>query len=119
MSDDATEGVPLRVLIIDDEPDEARALMHALVREGRAEIYEPDELTADALHGNDVILVDYDLSHWPVAMQDDDPARSPADGLALAAVLRSRVMPDYRKGRPVAFALHSSRARSHRGQSRP
>ncbi|MEA2230469.1 MAG: hypothetical protein QOD83_285 [Solirubrobacteraceae bacterium] len=108
MSDEAADGAPLRVLIIDDEPVEARALMHALVRQGKADIYEPDDLTPDVLNGNDVILVDYDLSQWPAAMQDADPARSPADGLALAAVLRSRVMPDYRKGRPVAFALHSS-----------
>jgi hypothetical protein len=100
-----------RVLIIDDQPEEARALREALVvdGDGDADVFEPDEITADALLDNDVVLVDYDLSHWGVATRLDEPAQSPADGLALAAVLRSHVMPDYREGRPVAFALHSSK----------
>jgi CheY-like chemotaxis protein len=105
VSDEAT---PFQVLIVDDRPDEARALAGALAELGRANLYEPDELTADALAGNDVVLVDYDLTDWEVAVRAAEPACSPADGLALAAVLRSRLTPDYHGGRPVAFALHSS-----------
>jgi CheY-like chemotaxis protein len=97
-----------RVLLIDDQPEEARALETALQRYGDAAVYEPSEITAEALQGNDVVLVDYDLSQWDVSARETEPSCSPADGLALAAVLRSRVMPDYRKARPVAFALHSS-----------
>lgn len=96
----------IRVIIIDDRPDEARALGQELG--AAAGVFGPDELATSDLRDADVVLVDYDLSEWEVAIRDDDPARSPADGLALAAVLRSHAMPDYREGRPVAFALHSS-----------
>lgn len=95
-----------RILIVDDRPEEAFPLARAL--DGLAEVLNPDEVTVEALRDADVVLVDYDLSDWDGAISDGRPARHPADGLALAGVLRSHAMPDYRQERPVAFALHSS-----------
>lgn len=94
-----------RVLIIDDRPDEARALSQELGN--AAAVFEPAEVTVNDLRDAEVVLVDFDLSDWDIPAEEP-PAQTPADGLALAAVLRSHAMPNYREGRPVAFALHSS-----------
>jgi hypothetical protein len=86
-----------RVLIVDDQPHTAaNALANNLDRIGvLADPVEPQEVNEKALLRADLILVDYKLDAWPVATDSTaDVSRSPRDGLALAAVLASRLRQD-------------------------
>jgi hypothetical protein len=87
-----------RVLIVDDQPETtASGLAANLDREGVfAEAIEPQEIDERRLLRADLVLVDYKLDEWEVASGVGEVARSPQDGLALAAVLASRLRHDER-----------------------
>jgi hypothetical protein len=92
------------ILLVDDNPEEARAKSLLFLRLADARVREPVEVTARDLRDADVVLVDYLLKDWPVS-DAQSLAEHPKDGVALAAVLRSHTPWDS----PTAFALHSGR----------
>jgi hypothetical protein len=89
-----------RVLIVDDQPaTAANGLAQNLEMIGvSAEAMEPDEVDERGLLRADLVLVDFKLENWDVASggSGERVARSPRDGLALAAVLASRLRADER-----------------------
>jgi hypothetical protein len=92
------------ILIIDDQNGqtgiksllENSRLAHVTVR-------HPNELDDTDLQGKHLLLVDYQLDHWPERNNLDTPSLKPVDGLALAAVLRRQLRT------PAAVAIHTGK----------
>jgi len=110
------------ILFIDDQPDQLRLFAKNLGTSVVVKICSPEAVTVNDLANADLVLVDYQITHWPErGLQFDDSdqlltdvraigiSRQPADGLALTAVLRSHLghFHSLSKG-PTAFALHSA-----------
>jgi CheY-like chemotaxis protein len=95
------------VLIVDDEPDQARGLKIAIDNKASVEIVHPEELTdKSTVTEADLILVDYRLEDWKERDNTPSVCQKPLDGLALAAVLRSYT--DNKKdSSPTAMAILS------------
>lgn len=97
------------VLIVDDDPDTgADQLAADLDLLGvDADALQPDEVTQERLEKADLILVDYVLAKWGVtrrkAREPGIVATSPRDGLALAAVLHSRLPTGAKRARGVGL----------------
>ncbi|MFE5410145.1 hypothetical protein [Microbacterium sp. NPDC056569] len=107
----------MRVLFIDDEEAPERHTISNLLRaEGLdAQFLHPEEVIDDDVHGAELIVVDYFLTHWGERDDIASASRSPRDGLAVIASLRSRLLPGLsgrtvgqRPPRAVAFALWSA-----------
>jgi hypothetical protein len=96
------------VLIIDDEPDNQRALQLALDKTVNCIVFHPEDVTLDDLLRADLVLVDLIIDDWGEREAIKSIALRPLDGVALAAVLRSHVA-SAGKEKPTAFALHSAR----------
>ena len=94
----------LCVLVVDDQLEQAQAaaLQFSGLAEARART--PDDVMEADLQAAQVILVDYELTHWKI---DDSRsiAEHPKDGVALSAVLRSHITSDER----IVIALHSGK----------
>ncbi len=95
-----------RILVVDDQPDEAQPLKIELGHAVYFDISHPADLTEDQLHIADLVLIDFRLDNW----QDRDNISSislrPMNGIALAAVLRSHIH-DQADVSPKAFAIYS------------
>lgn len=75
----------------------------------------PEATIRSDLEWADLVVVDYFLSSWSERDETDSVARSPFDGLAVAATMRSALLPGLNDRHPgtvpdrtVAFALWSS-----------
>src|SRR4051794_15855499 len=97
------------VLIVDDDPHTAADQLAADLDllDVDADALKPDDVTQERLAKADLILVDYVLAKWGVARRRSlGPglvATSPRDGLALAAVLHSRLPVDERRARGIGL----------------
>lgn len=98
---------PARVLVIDDRPDDQSGALH-LAEGAVAEATHPDDLDADTLEAADLVLVDYDISHWPGRSKVTEISLQPSNGMALAAVLREHAN---KLARPTGFAIHTGEAK--------
>ena len=84
-----------QILIVDDDPDRVRSSFGLAIAPEDADIVvrHPQEVTAVDLSRCTLVAVDHFLEHWPE--RDRQPlAMRPADGFALAAVLRSQMTAD-------------------------
>jgi hypothetical protein len=99
--------VPGRVLVIDDRPDDQSGPLH-LAEGATAEAVHPDDVDQDMLEAADLVLVDYDISHWPGRSKVTEIALQPANGMALAAVLREHAN---KLVRPTGFAIYTGEAK--------
>lgn len=101
-----TESDVPQVLIVDDEPDTVSPLL--IDASGfQHQVIPPGDVTEADLYRSDVVLVDYQLDVWPERDEVFQVSLKPADGVALAAVLRSQIQIEGQE-RPVAFALHAA-----------
>jgi len=94
------------VLMIDD--DAASLDRQAEVLQGAAKVTArtPDEVTLADARKASVILVDYRIAHWPERSAVGSICLKPADGVAVAAVLRS-YLEEHVADKRRAFAIHS------------
>jgi hypothetical protein len=110
MSDEAKP----RVLIVDDEPDEAARQIALDLNEGgeaRADCLEPADVAQESIENADLVLVDHVIDHWPSREKlGEEIGLQPPDGVALAAVLR-RWAHASRKPSPTAFAIFTGKMR--------
>ncbi len=95
------------ILVIDDEPGELEYRV-ALELNGRAtnRVIHPQYVKKSDLNNADLILVDYRLENW---LERDDLSiisLQPANGMALAVVLREKV-DELKKDKLTSFALHT------------
>lgn len=99
-----TKKNSLCILIVDDQLEQAKATALSFPSSATTIARTPDEVTEADLQCAHLALIDFVLDEW-----DADDSRSlaehPANGVALAAVLRSHLAPDTR----TAFALHSGK----------
>jgi hypothetical protein len=106
----ARKSLP-RVVLIDDQPEQTRALRQGdLASHATARYVDPDDVTREMLETADLVLVDYDLRHWNRPdLEDLCNVLLPHDGLALLSTLRSWVerAPSHMAATPTAFALHT------------
>ena len=111
------------IVIIDDHPEEQRALAAALGSALAAALgsalaaalgsalvartLHPQDLTIEDLYNADLVLVDLRLKYWPTRDAQLEIGLSPEDGIALAGVLRAQTE---RGASPTttAYALHSA-----------
>lgn len=80
-----------RIVIIDDEPESSSAVLAQELNERgevSAAVFTPGEVTAEILADASLVLVDYQLDHWPERARQSEIALMPLNGLALAGVLR-------------------------------
>lgn len=94
------------VLLVDDEPSELGPHVKLLQKAGASsEVLAPDEIDEGHLKGADLVVVDYTLDNWQRSVDRDKLALWPANGIALAAILReqSRDFP------PTGYALISGK----------
>lgn len=76
------------ILLIDDDSGHLRAVVEALHGAVQIITRTPGEVWYDTLRGLDLILIDWLLEDWP-GRRGVAPTMSPADGVAVAGVLRS------------------------------
>jgi hypothetical protein len=116
MTTPAATGAQPHVLFIDDDDRISPALLDQALRgyDLSVRLRHPEEAFADDLAWADLVVIDYFLTHWAERDETDSVARSPKDGLAVAATMRSTLLPslaDRYPGavlqRPVAFAVWS------------
>lgn len=97
------------ILIVDDDDGDGLALADAIDPWATGVWVSPSEVTDTRLTKADVVLVDYELDHWPARDALTVRSLQPANGLALAAVLRAHL--DNAVGtRPQAVALYTGQA---------
>ena len=110
------ESAP-HVLFVDDndlaDPARLRRLFEPAGIASR--LRHPEATIRSDLEWADLVIVDYFLSSWNERDETDSVARSPFDGLAVAATMRSALLPGLNDRHPgmvpdrtVAFALWSS-----------
>ncbi len=93
------------VLVVDDNPDEQRAAFpRGLDAPARFEVAHPSDVDESLLRDADLVLVDLRIDYWPARDNLAQVGLKPANGLALAAVLREHTN---RPGRATGFALRS------------
>lgn len=96
------------VLAIDD--DELTGTELSLRANAEVVTRQPDEVTLGDLRRANVVLIDYQIDDWPGRDSATAITLKPANGVALAAVLRSQA--ESRSGRwdtRRAFAIHSGK----------
>lgn len=96
------------LLFVDDEPDELSAQKLDLEGKKMAKVIvrHPRDVEEGDLIKADLALIDYQLDAWPERDGIQQISLEPTDGLALASILRRRLI---KKGKasPTAFALHT------------
>jgi len=112
-----TDDTRYKILFVDDDSDSPQARLRELFEgtSARVDILHPEDVLDENLAISDVIIVDYFLTDWDERDEVESAARSPRDGLAVVASLRSRLLPKLGQrsstrfpDRAVAFALWSS-----------
>jgi hypothetical protein len=93
------------VLMIDDDPDKIKARATALEEHVDVILRHFEDVRRSDVRAADMVLVDYRIDDWLERDNLKQVARRPADGLAVAAVIRSYANRISR--RPRAFAIHS------------
>jgi hypothetical protein len=109
---------PLRIVVIDDEPETARAI---LLRLDGVEVLHPRDVTEDHVQGAALLLVDhhFEPENWPDRSQYPITCR-PQDGLALAAVMQSHLRSELSSYHSAtAVALLSGKLHEVTGLSEP
>jgi hypothetical protein len=94
------------ILIVDDQPDEPRALAVELRRHGFAKVVHPQAVVLHDLTAADLVLVDYRLENWDERDRSSGLSLRPINGIALAAVLRAHC--EHPDQSPTGFAIHSA-----------
>ena len=96
------------ILVIDDEPDELLSLDFGagLDENATAYVIHPHCVTLSLLEEADLVLVDNLLENWLKRDELSTISLQPANGLALAVVLREQV-DKVQMGKLTAFALHT------------
>ena len=104
------------VLFVDDDERTSPSDLERVLRPFDIEVRlrHPEEVFSSDLSWASLVIVDYFLADWSDRDDVDSVARAPMDGLAVAATMRSTLLPplDQRTpgaypDRPVAFALWS------------
>lgn len=96
-----------RILVVDDE--EAATFLSGFTRRAESRARHPNDLEADDLIWADLVLMDFQIKHWPEREALEQVSLRPPNGLALAAVLRERVDSLNGDGNDyTAFAIHSA-----------
>lgn len=95
------------ILVIDDESGELEPQV-ALELNGRAinRVIHPQDVGKSDLNNADLVLVDYRLEDWSERDDLSIISLQPANGIALAVVLREKV-DELKKDKLTAFALHT------------
>jgi len=105
------------VLFIDDGTSTTVGRLRELLEpEGiKLDLLHPESVEDADLDRSDLVVVDYFLDRWEERDAVDAAPRAPRDGLAVAATMRSRLLPQRElrtagvaRVRPVAFALWSA-----------
>ncbi len=104
------------ILVIDDKPDELDTQI-ALGLNDRATscVIHPQNVKRKHLKNADLVLVDYRLENW---LERDDLSiisLQPANGMALAVMLRESV-DKFKKDKLTAFALHTGHIKDIQGR---
>lgn len=98
------------ILIIDDYVDEHSSLKLYLEQANKAEvkILHPQDVELDDLLTAQLTLIDYYLDKWPERDGLEAFSCKPADGLALASILRRHIH-NREQASPTAFALYTGK----------
>jgi len=94
---------PPAILVVDDELDDAQNFKRDVGDAAHVEIRTPDEVRKSDLERADLVLVDYELDAW---LGSKERLMSPANGLALSAVIREQISA-LSRGTVTAVALWS------------
>jgi hypothetical protein len=102
-----SEAQTPQVLIVDDRPDEQRSAAFNNLPAGSARfiVSHPTDVDSEALNDADLVLVDYVIDHWPERESVSQISLKPANGVALAALLREH---SPGSARPTGFAIHTA-----------
>lgn len=104
------------ILVIDDEPDELRNKFNLRLGEHAAPpVIHPQDVEESDLENVDLVLVDYRLKYWSGRDNLSTISLQPANGMALAVVLREQVDQN-EKDKLTAFALHTAHLREIKGR---
>ena len=79
----------LHVLLVDDRPREADALMELLSGRIDLSVRHPGNMRDRDLVDLEVVLVDWQLDEWQQLEEQPNPSLRPSNGVALAQTLRS------------------------------
>jgi hypothetical protein len=96
-----------QVLVVDDRPDEQRSAAFNNLPAGSAKfvVRHPTDIDIADLNDADLVLVDYVIDHWPERENVSQLSLKPANGVALAALLREHAP---RSAPPTGFAIHTA-----------
>ena len=92
------------ILFVDDNPDDVTRFVDSLTGRAEANAVHPQDVTIDDLATASLVLVDSRLDNWPERDALGQIALKPANGKALAAVLRAHAETRRETGL-TAFAL--------------
>ena len=96
------------ILVIDDEPDKLRDQVALDVKDRAVNnVFHPQDIDISDLNNADLVLVDYRLEDWSERDDLSIISLQPANGMALAVVLREQV-DENEKDKLTAFALHTA-----------
>ena len=96
------------ILVIDDEPDKLRDQVALDVKDLAVNnVFHPQDIDISDLKNADLVLVDYRLEDWSERDDLSIISLQPANGMALAVVLREQVDQN-EKDKLTAFALHTA-----------
>jgi hypothetical protein len=79
------------VVLIDDEPELSAGVLSTELNKRaavRADVVSPGDLTRELLEKASLVLIDYQLDHWPGRARQQELGLMPRNGLALSGVLR-------------------------------
>ncbi len=107
------------ILIIDDEPDKLRDQVALDVKDLAVNnVFHPQDIDISDLNNADLVLVDYRLEDWSERDDLSTISLQPANGMALAVVLREQVDQN-EKDKLTAFALHTAHLGDIQGRFSP
>ena len=94
-----------KVLLVDDNPDELRALASLVGNAGCiCHVLSPDQVSRVDLASADLVLVDLTLDAWLQGVPDEPLALRPLNGIALASVFR-QYSDELKAEPPTGYAL--------------
>ena len=93
-----------KILVVDDEPEKVENSLGIEVapEDANLVVRHPQDVTQDDLASCTVVVVDHYLSHWPERDGIQHLTMKPANGFAVAAVIRSQ-LPIDRPGPAIAI----------------